>query len=174
MRRQPLLIVAALAAATLVAACGAGSPTLPPLPPDATNRPTADPSLPADHPSVGPSVAASVAPSPVDPTPVTAAPPTPVGGQEAPAIVLVAEAIEFQPTEVSVPAAVPFTIGLDNRDAGVPHNVEILGLDGSSLVKSEIVSGPAQLVVTVPALGPGTYRFTCTVHPNMVGTITAE
>lgn len=171
MRRHLVPLSAAIAAAVLLAACGGGSPTLPPLPPEATERPSLEPGgIPSDHPSIGPTAAPTI----VDPTPVTAAPPTPVGGQEQPAVVLVAVNIAFEPTELSVPAGVGFTIGLDNRDVGIPHNVEVFGLDGSSLVKSEIVNGPAQQVVQVPALAPGTYPFTCTVHPNMTGTITAE
>jgi plastocyanin len=38
----------------------------------------------------------------------------------------------------------------------------------------EIVTGPKQIVYNVPALPAGSYYFSCQVHPNMHGTITAK
>ena len=41
-----------------------------------------------------------------------------------------------------------------------------------SLFKGEIVTGPVAVDYQVPALAAGTYQFVCTVHPNMIGTLT--
>jgi plastocyanin len=145
-----MLLGPALAAATLLAACGAGSPT----PPPATAQP----------PTAAPRTAA----------PVTAAPPTPVGGQEAPEVVITARNIAFEPAEATIAAGVAFRLGLDNRDAGVPHNLVLKDASGAALAKSEIISGPAQAVIELPPLTAGSYTYVCEVHPNMVGTLTAE
>jgi plastocyanin len=97
---------------------------------------------------------------------------------EAPAtnVTIVAVNIAFQTTEIEVPAGQPFTITLDNQDAGVQHNVDIFdnpGFTGEAIFEGEIITGPAQITYEIPALEPGTYPFRCVVHPNMVGTIRA-
>jgi plastocyanin len=67
---------------------------------------------------------------------------------------------------------VPFTLILDNRDNGVPHNIAVKGQDGTVIAKSEVVAGPTRAGLVVPPLVAGTYPFSCEVHPNMTGTIT--
>ena len=107
--------------------------------------------------------------------PVNGAPPTPVaGGQGDLAATIVALNLDFAPKAVSVAAGAPFVLVLDNQDSGVPHNLEVKGPDGATIVMSEVVTGPVQQPVPVPALAPGAYPFLCTVHPIMTGTITAE
>jgi len=106
--------------------------------------------------------------------PVTGAPPTPVDGELQPDLLIAAANIEFVPNQVSVAAGVPFTIGFDNRDAGVPHDLVLTGLSGEIIAQTGVVAGPAHVSIQVPALAPGSYTFTCQVHPNMVGTLTAE
>jgi hypothetical protein len=144
------LAVPVLAVAILVAACG-GSVV-------ATVSPA----------SVSPSTAAQ----PEDPTPVLG--PTPVTGGEEAAAVVTALNIEFTPGKIGVPANVPFTLVLDNRDAGIPHNLEVRDATGAVLVKSEVVVGPTRQAIPMPALAPGDYPFNCTVHPNMVGVLIAQ
>jgi plastocyanin len=115
----------------------------------------------------------STAPAPG--SPASGAPPTPVaGGQGDPAETIVALNIDFAPKAVTVAAGEPFVLVMDNQDAGIPHNLEIKGPDGTTIVMSEVVTGPVQQPVPVPALAAGTYPFLCTVHPNMTGTITVE
>jgi plastocyanin len=98
-----------------------------------------------------------------------------VGGESiGPGVVITAQNIQFEPTAVTVAADEPFAIVFDNRDEGIPHDLEVSDANGNVIVKSEIVNGPTRLVVQVPALGAGTYPFVCVVHPNMTGTITAE
>jgi plastocyanin len=106
--------------------------------------------------------------------PVTGAPPTPVNGQTQPDVIIAAVNIAFDPAEVTVRAGTPFTIGFDNRDSGVPHNLVLTAPSGEIVAKTEIVTGPAHVDLQVPALAAGTYTYTCQVHPNMMGTLTAK
>lgn len=97
---------------------------------------------------------------------------------EAPAveadITLVAHNIAFDQTAITGPADTPFTIALDNQDAGTPHNVELKDSAGAVAFQGEIFNGVETRVYDVPALPAGSYTFLCTVHPNMTGTATLE
>jgi plastocyanin len=104
----------------------------------------------------------------------------PAGGAASPAVpaadaTIEAKGIQFTTKDVAAPAGKPFTIAFDNQDAGVPHNVVIK--DASGAVKfdgGKPFNGVAVKVYDVPALGAGTYPFTCVVHPNMTGTLTVR
>ncbi len=87
---------------------------------------------------------------------------------------LVALNIAFDQTEITIPANTTFTINFDNQDAGIPHNVAIHkdSPTGEAVFTGEIITGPKQIVYTIGGLNAGTYAFVCTVHPNMVGTLT--
>lgn len=78
--------------------------------------------------------------------------------------------IQFEPREIQLPAGEPLRIVLDNRDAGVPHDIGIRQ-DGRDLGTSAIVTGPAMTEVRFGPLEPGTYQLVCTVHPSMTGTL---
>jgi plastocyanin len=119
-----------------------------------------------------PSVAAASAIEPLNPTPVGGVTQPPDGAVDT--VVVVAQNVAFQPGKIGVPANAPFTLVVDNRDAGVPHSIEVKDGSGATLVKSEVVPGPARLEVRVPALAPGNYPFNCMVHPNMTGVIIAQ
>lgn len=85
--------------------------------------------------------------------------------------------IAFDQTTITAPANTPFTIKFQNNDAGVPHNIVIH--DGTSisdppLFDGEIFNGVDSRLYPVPALKPGTYLFSCKVHPNMTGTLTVQ
>jgi plastocyanin len=142
------VLVLALAAAGILAGCGSTA---------STETPSA---------AVGPTIA------PVIPTPVGGGTLPPAGA--ASTVVVVAQNIAFQPGKIGVPANVPFTLGLDNRDAGVPHSIDVKDGSGATIVKSEVVPGPARVEVSMPALPPGDYPFNCDVHPNMTGVIIAQ
>ncbi len=73
-----------------------------------------------------------------------------------------------------MPADQAFTIIFDNKDQGIPHDIVVRDANGNDLAVSEIITGPMMVQVAVPALAAGAYPFVCTIHPNMVGTITAE
>ena len=100
---------------------------------------------------------------------------TPAGDPDV-AIDLIAEGIAFQPGAVTISAGTDFVVNLDNRDAGVPHNVVLLAGPNFSttLAKGEIKVGPATMDLAVEGLIPGRYRLICEVHPNMIVELTVE
>jgi plastocyanin len=84
-----------------------------------------------------------------------------------------ASGIEFDKTELELPAGQETPLPFDNQDVGIPHNVSIYAEQGGeALFQGEIITGPAKVDYSVPALDPGSYYFQCDVHPNMSGTVT--
>jgi plastocyanin len=154
MRRPLLLLVIALA--TVLGACAsAAGPGWTYAPP--TEAPPSQPA-PSDMPSVAPS---SDAPSDAG-----------GGGGGGTVIKEIAQGIQFVNKDLSAPADTPFQIEFDNQDANTPHNIEIKDASGGVVFKGEIFNGIATKVYDIPALPAGTYPFICTVHPNMIGTLT--
>ena len=45
---------------------------------------------------------------------------------------------------------------------------------GAELFKGEIFNGVETRTYDVPPLDAGSYAFVCTVHPTMIGTLTAQ
>jgi plastocyanin len=78
---------------------------------------------------------------------------------------------------IAAPANTAFTIAFDNKDSGVPHNVQIFS-DAAmtqSVFKGDIVTGPKQVNYSVGSLAAGTYHFHCDVHPSqMVGELVVK
>ena len=93
-------------------------------------------------------------------------------------VAIVAEGVKYLAASVEAPADVPFAMTFENRDAGIPHNVAIHvggpGCVGAELWKGAIFPGIATQTYNVPALAAGSYVFVCTVHPNMIGTLTVR
>lgn len=91
-------------------------------------------------------------------------------------LAIAAQDIAFKPASLTAPAGRPLQVTFENRDAGVPHNLVLMaGPDlTTELVKSEIVTGPATQVVTIPGLIPEVYQFTCTIHPNMTAKLVID
>jgi plastocyanin len=89
-------------------------------------------------------------------------------------VVVTARNVQWVEPELSAPAGTPFTLALDNQDAQVPHDVVITDAGGAEVFRTELVTGPDVVVYDVPALAAGQYPFVCTVHPNMIGTLTAS
>jgi cytochrome c oxidase subunit 2 len=100
--------------------------------------------------------------------------PAPSGTAAGPALDLVAKNVAFTTSAIQAAAGAPFTIHFKNEDASVPHNVEIKDASGNVAFKGDIITGPAETNYAVPALGAGGYTFSCTVHPNMTGTLTVQ
>lgn len=97
----------------------------------------------------------------------------PTAGTGALRFTIVGEDIAFDVTELRVPAGEEVTIVFDNRDAGVPHNLQIDGPAGP--LATEVKPGPDTQTLTVTIDQPGTYRFLCVVHPSrMVGEVVVE
>lgn len=91
------------------------------------------------------------------------------------AIQISAVGVAFEQAEVNVPAGEPFQIEFANNDPGIPHNVAIHreSATGEEVFKGEVFNGVETRTYDVPAIDAGTYAFVCSVHPNMVGTMTA-
>ena len=89
---------------------------------------------------------------------------------------LTASGIAYDKTDLAAPANTPFQIDFTNNDAGIPHNVSIHvgSATGTEVFKGEIFTGTGARTYDVPALPAGTYTFVCSVHPNMVGTLTVK
>ncbi len=97
------------------------------------------------------------------------------GSSSAPAGTVIQESalnIAFEVGDLKAPADAAFQIAFENKDPGIPHNIEIKDANGGVLFKGDIITGPAKITYNVPALKAGSYTFLCTVHPNMVGTLT--
>jgi len=148
--------------ATVLVACSSGAQ------PGWTFAPTPPPSAAA---SGAPSAAPSGAPS-GSPT----ASPAASGGATGTVLELTASGIAFDKADLTAPAGVPFQIKFTNNDAGIPHNVAIHkdSPAGEVVWQGEIFSGTDTRTYDVPALPAGTYGFSCTVHPNMTGTLTVK
>jgi plastocyanin len=116
------------------------------------------------------------APSITPPPSASAEASGPAGSSNPNLVVISALEVKFEQATVTAPAGTPFQVQFDNKDPGTPHNITLhLGdVNGAELFKGEIFNGVATRVYDVPALDAGAYAFVCTVHPTMVGTLTAE
>ena len=87
-------------------------------------------------------------------------------------VTVVAQNLAFDTATIEL-EPVPTTLTFENRDAGVQHNIAIYSDSslGDELFNGELVTGPATVEYTVPALPPGEHYFQCNVHPNMNGTV---
>lgn len=158
LRRAPLAnlsVVALLLAACSSSTASPGWTYEPPPPATPTPLVTVAPSgLPSSAPSGSPSSAPSGEPA----------------GQ---VINIVAHNVAYDQNNLEVTSGQPFTIQFSNQDAGVPHNVAIKDATGTELFKGEIVTGVTTATYQVRALAKGDYSFSCSVHPNMTGTLSA-
>ena len=112
-------------------------------------------------------------------------PPTSAGASEvavagaapAPVVVrLVAKDIELTPAEVQVPAGSPLSVEFDDRDAGIPHGLQLASDTTPPVVLAArpVSAGPGTDSFTVPGLVPGRYVFSCQVHPMMVAVLRVD
>ncbi len=87
-----------------------------------------------------------------------------------------AQGIKFEQTTVTAPADTPFQIVFENKDPGTPHNVALQGRRqrGRDVQGRRCSTASRRATYDVPALDAGTYAFVCTVHPTMIGTLTAQ
>ena len=92
------------------------------------------------------------------------------------AVVISAVGLAFEQADVNAPAGEPFEIEFTNNDPGTPHNVAIHrgSATGEEVFKGDIFNGVETRTYEVPTLDAGAYAFVCTVHPTMVGILTAE
>ena len=117
------------------------------------------------------------APAPsVSPAASSAASAAPSGSSNPNVIAISALGIKYEQSAVTAPANTPFQIAFENKDAGTPHDISIHqgGPTGPELFKGTVFNGIETRTYSVPALDAGAYSFVCTVHPTMVGTLTAQ
>jgi mono/diheme cytochrome c family protein/plastocyanin len=99
--------------------------------------------------------------------------PAPSADANAPTVSVSAQNFAFDPKTLEAPADKAFNIAFDNKDAGVPHDVDIKKADGTKVADNPIDSG-TQATYPIPALPAGEYTFFCSVHPQMTGTLTVK
>lgn len=127
---------------------------------------------PSADASGGASAPASSAPAASAPAP-SGSPAAAGSGSTGQTVTIVAAQIAFNPADVTAPAGKAFTLEFDNQDASTPHDVLIKDASGAQVFKSDVFPGVSKRTYQMPALAAGTYSFSCTVHPNMTGTLTA-
>jgi plastocyanin len=91
------------------------------------------------------------------------------------AIVITAENRTFSESELIVPAGVPFSLVLVNKDAD-QHNIAIRtkqGFEGELIFRHDPISA-STIVLEVGPIPAGTYYFICEIHPSMTGTVLAQ
>ena len=100
--------------------------------------------------------------------------PTPIAVPAVPEI-SASSALSFDTKTLVVPAGRPFELKFDNKQAGVPHNVDIgdSAAAPTTYLHGERITGPSSITYQVSAIPPGSYYFQCEVHPNMNGTVQA-
>ncbi len=87
---------------------------------------------------------------------------------------IVAEGVKFNVKTLTAPADKPFTITFDNKDAGTNHDVDILDASGKKVFDGQDFPGPKVMTYDVPPLAAGTYKFECSIHPDLMnGELTA-
>jgi len=84
---------------------------------------------------------------------------------------VVASGLQFDPTQLSFTSGAEVTLTLDNRDAGIDHNLSIYRDEGATqpIFQGEIFKGPATKAYTFTLdAPPGSYLFHCDVHPQQM------
>jgi mono/diheme cytochrome c family protein/plastocyanin len=99
--------------------------------------------------------------------------PAPSADPNAETVDVTARGIAFVESELEVPADQAFNIWFVNEDAGVPHDVDIRRGD-EVVADNDTINDAGEVTYSVEPLAAGEYEFFCSVHPNMVGTLTAQ
>jgi plastocyanin len=91
---------------------------------------------------------------------------------------IVAQNLVFDLKTITVSAGVEVTVNLDNRDAGVPHNISFYTnrSASSAIFKGALITGPSTITEKFNSpSSPGNYFFRCDVHPDtMTGTFSVQ
>jgi plastocyanin len=88
------------------------------------------------------------------------------------AVVVAATGDSFTTSLVTAAADGSFTIYFQINDS-TQHDLRVWNGD-TSVAAPEGFGGPSARTLEVPALGAGTYRLTCDIHPSMQATLEVE
>jgi plastocyanin len=82
-------------------------------------------------------------------------------------VTIVAKDLAWNVDCIQAPKDAAFTVVVGNKDDGVNHNLQVV-LD-DEVLHTKLETGPVVQRLEVPALGTGTHKYTCEIHPNMAG-----
>lgn len=89
-------------------------------------------------------------------------------------VTVTAQDIKFDTTTITSTADKPLAIAFVNKDAGIPHDIEIADAGGAIVFEGATIKGVSDTVYSVPPLKAGTYKYFCKWHPTMVGALSAN
>jgi plastocyanin len=97
--------------------------------------------------------------------------PSPTTAVEVTVATAAGDRLAFDPAEVSVPSADALTITFRNRST-LAHN--LVFTSGISASTDTIVEPGSTERLSLAPLEPGRYRFVCTIHEGMAGSLVVE
>lgn len=103
----------------------------------------------------------------IPPTPTA----TPTASLEPVSVRVFARGLSFEPSALSIPSHVPVTLEMVNEHDGVLHDVGVNVVGGG---RTDTCAGPCTSSVVFAAHVPGSYQFFCSLHPEMVGSLTVR
>ncbi len=79
--------------------------------------------------------------------------------------------LKFVPDTATAPANTPVTLTLKNESTQ-PHNLSFE--QGITAKTAPSVAAGQSETISFTTPGAGTYKFVCSIHPGMVGTLTVQ
>ncbi len=130
----------------------------------------------ATKPPSAPTAAATATGAATAAATTAASPAATSGGGGGTKLVLIAQNLQWDKTQLSAPAG-PITFEIDNQDAGQPHNIHIFkgtDVNGEDKGMTQLSVGPSKDILDV-TLDKGEYFYQCDVHPTtMEGKLTVN
>ena len=80
--------------------------------------------------------------------------------------------LKFDPTTVTAAANQEVTLVFTNKSTSVPHNLTFQ--EGITAKTDPNVAAGQSETLSFTTPGAGTYKFVCTLHPGMEGTLTVQ
>ena len=87
-----------------------------------------------------------------------------------PDAVVVADHNRWETKAIKLPVGQDVVVLLDNRDTGIAHNIRFKTAPGDP--KTTLKMGPLRQTLKARFDEPGEYKYTCDLHPLMVGVAT--
>lgn len=81
-------------------------------------------------------------------------------------------ALKFEPATATAPANTPVTLTFTNNSTSVPHNLKFQ--EGITAGTADNVAAGASETINITTPGAGSYKFICSIHPGMEGTLTVQ